>query len=180
MSRPPDANEARRRQIEAIRARAESERLDAQVDRVASAGAAVGLAFHCAVVLLAVYLMTRGGRMASTGGAALLIFDAVACMFLADSLARMALGSTSVRIVLALSFALGAVAALLTGLAGFTGKIGPFMPIAAKSAMALLATLFLVAYALAAGYLAAVLGLNTEEGLRSHRLFRKSEPPGAE
>ena len=174
MSRSPDANEARRRQIEAIRARAESERLDAQVDRVASAGAAVGLAVHCAVVLLAVYLMTRGGRMASTGGAGLLIFDAVACMFLADSLARMALGSTSVRIVLALSFALGAIAALLTGLAGLVGKLGPFVPILAKAAVALMLMLFLAGYALLAGYLAAVLGFNSEEGLRRHWLFRKA------
>ena len=176
MSKPPDA-ETRRRQIEAIRARVENERIEAQVDKVANASAFAGLAVHCAVVLLAVYLMTRGGRMASTAGATLLMFDAVTCMFLADSLARMALASPWVRAVLAVSFALGALAALLTGLAGLVGKIGPFVPILARTMMALLLMLFLVSYALLAGYLAAVLGFNSEEGLRRHWLLRKIGPP---
>jgi hypothetical protein len=144
------------------------------VDKVAGAGAIVGLGAHCAVVLLAVYLMTRGGRMASTGGTGLLIFDAVACMFLADSLARMAIGSASVRVVLAVSFALGAIAALLTGLASLVGKVGPFVPILAKTMMALLLMLFLAGYALVAGYLAGILGFSSEEALRRHWLFRKA------
>ena len=175
MSRPPDPAEARRRQIEAIRARAENERVEESVEKVANAGALVGVGVHCAAVLLAAYLMTRGGRMASTAGAAILIFDVIACMLLADSLARMALGSAAVRMSLAVSFALGAVAAFLTGLAGLAGPIGPFVPILAKTTTAIVVTLFLVGYALLAGYLAVVLGLTSQAALRGHWLLGKTQ-----
>lgn len=173
---PGTAAQARQRQLDALKLKAIDTETDELVEKVAGASIRATIFGRIALVVLGAWLLTRSDRLIGTYGAACLLFDAVLCMVLLDSVCRAALDSATLRYVLAATFALGALVAIPAALANFIGPIGPFRPLSLKGlSLGLFMLAFLAGYGTITAYLTWLFGAHSPDALRTHLLFRKAD-----
>jgi len=169
--------EERARRRQALADKAMDRKTDAAVEVASTIAAWAALCVHVALVALGAWLMTRSGPLISTAGAAVLLIDAILCMFALVPMLRIALEHVAVRAVMIATGAVVALVAIPTVLASVFGKLGslPFQPLSLKVGLVALAVLlFLAAYGAVSAWLVWLLGFRPAEKIRKHSMFRES------
>ncbi|MSQ70791.1 MAG: hypothetical protein EXR27_05805 [Betaproteobacteria bacterium] len=174
---PEERARRRQRQLEELALKASYQETDGVVEAVSHAAVLGALWAHVALVALGAWLVTRGGSLIGTAGAACLLFDAILCMFTLVSMVRIALENTALRGVLIATSATVALAAIPTVLASVFGKLNglPFEPIYLGGGILIITVLvFLACYGAVSAWLTWLLGFHSADHIRKHKLFRAS------
>ena len=169
--------EERARQRQALSEKAMDRKTDAAVEVASTIAAWAALCVHVALVALGAWMMTRSGPLISTAGAAVLLIDAILCMFALVPMLRIGLEHVVVRGLLVGTSAVVALVAIPTVLASLFGKLGslPFQPLSMKvGLLALVVLLFLASYGAVSAWLVWLLGFRSADTLRKHSMFRES------
>jgi hypothetical protein len=176
MANPPEVSpEERARQRQELAARAMDRKTDAAVEVASTIAAWLALCAHVLLVALGAWMTTRSGPLIGTAGAAVLLVDAILCMFALVPMVRIALEHVAVRGLLVAASAAVALVALPTVLASLIGKLGPFQPLSMKvGLLALVVLLFLAAYGAVSAWLVWLLGFQSAEKIRKHSMLRDS------